>query len=484
MGSQASVAPTTAGDRRMMSRLTSNGLPQNASNDRTRVTKRKASAEFTPSAPNGHPLRHAKSAATFLTTDIGPNGGSSCDAQDSPRIKRMKVDRVASTHERNGGESGFVVENLHFAKVCGIANSATPRSRVSSGFGMMTAIANGTKNTLSTVKKRLSGGPELALAGDMIAAGEFGMGQAVPTDRRPASSVLSKDNSSTLRGRTETRLRTVSQTTGLPRPSSVLDSYSKKSTSAQSSYNKSSRPPPPPPRPSNSRAISKPVVATTIIHHGSSTDRNSSHGSVATHAYASSARVCGDGLDDFGRTEVLRETVNSVSTTSSKKTTGKGLVTSSIIRSETRADPFSLTSSIGAKSLRLRQPGEPVIRATPSLPNSTQSTGLHNKPVMKITRTPLAQSPSRARLVASKQRSYAGNGLRDAYNKGQSSFSGPKVGPSSPLKINKSGIRAPTVGGLRHRISSAELTMAAKHQDLTSRRTRMTEERKLREMLA
>ena len=351
---------------------------------------------------------------------------------------------------------------------------------------MMTALANGTKNTLSTVKKRLSGGPELALAGDAMASDEFGLGQALTTDRRPASSVSSKDNSSTLRGRAGARLGTVSQTTGLPRPSSALDSYGKKSTGAQTSYNKSSRPPPPPPGSLNVRAISKPVVATAVIHHGSSANHKISHGSRAgqTDSYASSSRAGGDEIDDFGRTEVLRETVNSVSTTSSKKTTSKGLITSSIIRSGTRADPFSLTSSIGAKSLRLRQPGEPVIRATPSLANSTQSIGSHNKPIMRITRTPLAQSPSKARLVASKQRSYAGNGLREAYSQGLSSIPGPKVGTSSPLRINKSGIRAPTVGGLRHRISSAELTMAAKHQDLTSRRTRMTEERKLREMLA
>jgi hypothetical protein len=395
----------------------------------------------------------------------------------------MKVDRAAATNERNGGESGFIAEKVSLAKDYGMATSATPRSRVSSGLGMMAALANGTKNTLSTVKKRLSGGPESVLAGDALAAGEFGMEQALPTDRRPASSVSSKNNRSALEGRTGAKLGTVSQTTGLPRPSSVLDSYNKKSTTAQSSYNKSSRPPPPPPGSSSARAISKPVLATAVIHHGNSIDRKTSHGSGGGHAYASSARVCGDGIDDFGRTEVLRETVNSVSTTSSMKPTGKGLITSSIIRNETRADPFSLTSSIGAKSLRLRQPGEPVIRATPSLANSTRSIGIHNKPVMKITRTPLAQSPSKARLVASKQRIYAGNGLRDAYNQGQSSISGPKVGTSSPLKLNKSGIRAPTVGGLRHRISSAELTMAAKHQDLTSRRTRMTEERKLREML-
>lgn len=112
VGSQTLTAPATAGNRGTASRLTSTGLPQQSANDRIRVTKRKASAEFTPSAPNGQPLRHAKSAATLLQTGIGPNYGMSCDAEDSPRIKRMRVDRTAATNERNGGESGAIAKRL------------------------------------------------------------------------------------------------------------------------------------------------------------------------------------------------------------------------------------------------------------------------------------------------------------------------------------------------------------------------------------
>jgi hypothetical protein len=41
--------------------------------------------------------------------------------------------------------------------------SFTGRARTASGFGMVTALANGTKNTVSTVKKRLSGGPDTRL---------------------------------------------------------------------------------------------------------------------------------------------------------------------------------------------------------------------------------------------------------------------------------------------------------------------------------
>lgn len=117
VGSQTSAAPTTGGNRGMTSRLTSNGLPQNSSNDRIRVTKRKASAEITPSAPNGQPLRHAKSAVTLLHTGIGPDHDTTCDAEDSPRIKRMRVDRAAATNERNGGESGFVRKVFHSLRI-------------------------------------------------------------------------------------------------------------------------------------------------------------------------------------------------------------------------------------------------------------------------------------------------------------------------------------------------------------------------------
>jgi hypothetical protein len=68
------------------------------------TAKRKASAEFTPSAPNGLPLRHVKSAALLGRQDKTRRLDKVEDVEDSPRIKRMRVDRSAAANERNGGE--------------------------------------------------------------------------------------------------------------------------------------------------------------------------------------------------------------------------------------------------------------------------------------------------------------------------------------------------------------------------------------------
>lgn len=76
------------------------GLPEENARP-TQSVKRKASAEFTPSAPNGKPLRNVKSAAVLRRE---PQLESIADEEDSPRIKRMRIDRSASATERNGGK--------------------------------------------------------------------------------------------------------------------------------------------------------------------------------------------------------------------------------------------------------------------------------------------------------------------------------------------------------------------------------------------
>lgn len=92
--------------RRVVSggRLAQNGLPSDNARP-VQTAKRKASAEFTPSAPNGLPLRHVKSPALLGRQDKTRRLDKVEDVEDSPRIKRMRVDRSAAANERNGGEA-------------------------------------------------------------------------------------------------------------------------------------------------------------------------------------------------------------------------------------------------------------------------------------------------------------------------------------------------------------------------------------------
>lgn len=80
--------------------------------------KHKASATLTPSAPNGQPLRHVKSSAgltqcgksQYNSNNVGRRGLENVeDVEDSPRIKRMRIDSRAAAVERNGqGEQDCV----------------------------------------------------------------------------------------------------------------------------------------------------------------------------------------------------------------------------------------------------------------------------------------------------------------------------------------------------------------------------------------
>lgn len=60
-----------------------------------RVTKRKASAELTPSAPNGMALRPSAS-ASMLNLNGRRKLEEVADTEDSPRVKRARVERQPS----------------------------------------------------------------------------------------------------------------------------------------------------------------------------------------------------------------------------------------------------------------------------------------------------------------------------------------------------------------------------------------------------
>lgn len=407
--------------RRVVSggRLAQNGLPSDNARP-VQTAKRKASAEFTPSALNGLPLRHVKSAALLGRQDKTRRLDKVEDVEDSPRIKRMRVDRSAAANERNGGETSRTqVESLQCVLICQNAFH-TGRARTASGFGMVTALANGTKNTVSTVKKRLSGGPDTLLS--------------KVDDRAPhAPRRIASGNKHSV------------ATEGLPGRNTAASTQRDMQSSQSRSYAKSSRPPPPIPNGLSELGLRTRAGASST--QPSSTLPSSLHDRPQQTSRIPSYRVVSNG-SATSRTSMLRSHGEKAGPTVATER-GRSTVPA-LVQRDNNQDRERKPSGIPSK-LSNPIPGALCPAAGPAdvkakEPHLTKS----------VTRTTTTFRTTKTVAATSTQ---------------------------SPARV-RSRLRSPTVIGVRGRVSHANLRMAAKQHELVTKRSQMEAERGLREALA
>lgn len=328
------------------------------------------------------------------------------------------------------------------------------RPRVSSGLGLFSAIASGTMSTLSSVKKRLSGGPETLLSPEKKTGGtptsSTAVERHVTSSGRQSSNVgVGADFAVSSNGSRASTVRSIG--------------YNKHSGSENLSYTKSSRPPPPPPGSINASMLrgSQP---------GSSNLLRPTASSLAKRRVNQPSEVDAQQRD---RLEMLKH-----SSTSLRSTDSLDVSKATILRAERgRMVPAPLNLSQSMAPSGERNMPQYTIEVSPA-GTITPRPGLARMPQMKSSSRPAVRhSPSKSRLVPDKSRSEVDldpNHSRPSLP--------PHIANPSPKHrmLKKSGVRSSPI---KAKTSNANLAMAAKQQELTARRSRLAEERKLRDLL-
>lgn len=297
---------------------------------------------------------------------------------------------------------------------------STGRARTASGFGVVTALANGTKSTVSTIKKRLSGGPDTLLS--------TVDGRAPDAPRRIASGTK---HSVALEG--------------LPGRNTATSTHRDMQSSQSRSYAKSSRPPPPVPNGLSELGIRTRAGASST--QPSSTLPNSLHDRPQQTSRIPSYRVVSNG-SVTSRTSMLRSLGEKAGPTVATER-GRSTVPA-LVQRDNNQDRDRKPSEIPSKLVNL---------------NPEASYSAAGPADIKAKEPRLAKSVTRTTTTFRTTKTMAATSTQ------------------SPARA-RSRLRSPTVMGVRGRVSHANLRMAAKQHELVTKRSQIEAERGLREALA